>query len=50
VVEEDGSYHANPNELILLEYYANAIAHLFMSAPAETPAEPKRVAPLRAQG
>src|SRR5712691_4625014 len=37
VVEEDGSYHANPNELILLEYYANAIAHLFAHAPA--PAE-----------
>jgi glycerol-3-phosphate O-acyltransferase len=37
IAEEDGSYHANPNELILLEYYANAIAHLFADAP--TPAE-----------
>ncbi|HLL26853.1 MAG TPA: 1-acyl-sn-glycerol-3-phosphate acyltransferase [Xanthobacteraceae bacterium] len=51
VVEEGGSYHANPNELILLEYYANAIAHLFTGAPpAETAAGPKMAAPLRAQG
>lgn len=33
--EEDGSYRANPDELILLKYYANAIVHLF-----ETAAEP----------
>ncbi|MDP1584423.1 MAG: 1-acyl-sn-glycerol-3-phosphate acyltransferase [Bradyrhizobium sp.] len=32
VLEDDGSYHANPAELILLKYYANAIAHLFESA------------------
>ena len=51
VVEEDGSYHANPNELILLEYYANAIAHLFANAPVEVIALPKAAdsASLRAQ-
>jgi glycerol-3-phosphate O-acyltransferase len=32
VLEEDGSYRANPTELILLEYYANAIVHLFERA------------------
>jgi glycerol-3-phosphate O-acyltransferase len=26
---EDGNYRANPTELMLLKYYANAIAHLF---------------------
>jgi glycerol-3-phosphate O-acyltransferase len=37
VLEEDGSYRANPAELMLLKYYANAIMHLFESAapPAE---------------
>jgi hypothetical protein len=60
LVEEGGSYHANPNELILLEYYANAIVHLFANAaaPAEVVARPKAAdpaspdaaaAPLRAQ-
>jgi glycerol-3-phosphate O-acyltransferase len=29
VLEADGSYRANPNELMLLKYYANAIVHLF---------------------
>jgi glycerol-3-phosphate O-acyltransferase len=32
VLEEDGNYRANPTELILLKYYANAIAHLFDKA------------------
>ena len=32
--EEDGSYRANPDELILLKYYANAIVHLFEDAAA----------------
>ena len=32
VLEEDGSYRANPDELMLLKYYANAIVHLFESA------------------
>lgn len=50
LVEEDGSYHVNPNELMLLEYYANAIAHLFTGAPAGIVAAPKAVEPLRAQG
>jgi len=27
--EDGGSYRANPDELVLLRYYANAIAHLF---------------------
>ena len=35
--EEDGNYRANPNELILLKYYANAIAHLFENASAPAP-------------
>src|SRR3954464_4104486 len=34
VLEEDGNYRANPNELILLKYYANAIVHLFVDATA----------------
>ena len=33
VTEEEGSYRANPQELVLLRYYANAIAHLFAKAP-----------------
>jgi glycerol-3-phosphate O-acyltransferase len=32
VLETDGSYRANPEELILLKYYANAIVHLFDGA------------------
>ena len=32
VLEEDGNYRANPDELILLGYYANAIVHLFEHA------------------
>jgi glycerol-3-phosphate O-acyltransferase len=32
VLETDGSYRANPDELILLKYYANAIVHLFDGA------------------
>lgn len=32
VLEDDGNYRANPNELMLLRYYANAIAHLFDKA------------------
>ena len=32
--EEDGNYRANPQELILLKYYANAIVHLFEHATA----------------
>jgi glycerol-3-phosphate O-acyltransferase len=33
VDEDDGSYRANTDELVLLRYYANAIAHLFKAAP-----------------
>jgi glycerol-3-phosphate O-acyltransferase len=32
VVEDDGNYRANPEERVLLQYYANAIAHLFKGA------------------
>lgn len=32
VLEDDGNYRANPKELILLKYYANAIVHLFEDA------------------
>ena len=35
--EEDGNYRANPNELILLKYYANAIVHLFENAAEPAP-------------
>ena len=34
VLEEDGSYRADPAELMLLRYYANAIVHLFETKPA----------------
>ncbi len=37
VLEEDGSYRANPSELLLLKYYANAIVHLFESAAKPAP-------------
>jgi glycerol-3-phosphate O-acyltransferase len=37
VEEEDGLYRANPNELPLLRYYANAIAHLFDDADPSPP-------------
>jgi glycerol-3-phosphate O-acyltransferase len=50
LVEEEGSYHTNPNELVLLEYYANAIAHLFTGAQVGIVAVPKAVEPLRVQG
>ena len=33
VLEDDGSYRANPKELILLKYYANSIVHLFDTKP-----------------
>jgi glycerol-3-phosphate O-acyltransferase len=33
VLEADGNYRANPKELVLLRYYANAIAHLFPVIP-----------------
>jgi glycerol-3-phosphate O-acyltransferase len=49
LVEEAGSYHANPNELILLEYYANAIAHLFRGAAVRVVTTQKAAAPLPAQ-
>ena len=39
VLEEDGNYRANPQELILLKYYANAIVHLFENAAAPAPAK-----------
>jgi glycerol-3-phosphate O-acyltransferase len=29
VIETDDTYRANPNERVLLQYYANAIVHLF---------------------
>jgi glycerol-3-phosphate O-acyltransferase len=32
VLEDDESYRANPEEIVLLRYYANAIAHLFKAA------------------
>lgn len=35
VVEEGGLYHANPDETAMLDYYANAIAHLVARAKPE---------------
>jgi glycerol-3-phosphate O-acyltransferase len=32
VVEVDGNYRADPDERVLLQYYANAIAHLFKAS------------------
>ena len=29
VIDADDAYRANPKELVLLQYYANAIVHLF---------------------
>jgi glycerol-3-phosphate O-acyltransferase len=37
VLEVDGSYRANPEELVLLRYYANAIVHLFEGAAQPAP-------------
>ena len=37
VLEEDGSYRGNPAELMLLRYYANAIAHLFEAGRTHVP-------------
>jgi glycerol-3-phosphate O-acyltransferase len=37
VIESQGHYHVNPDELAMLRYYANAIAHL--AAPGAVPAE-----------
>lgn len=48
VIEEEGSFRADPKELLLIHYYANAIAHLLAAAPvpAEVVALPKaRVRP-----
>jgi glycerol-3-phosphate O-acyltransferase len=33
VIETDDVYRANPKELVLLQYYANAIVHLFGTVP-----------------
>ena len=38
VLEQDGLYRANPDEEILLRYYANSIAHLVQDEPVATPA------------
>jgi glycerol-3-phosphate O-acyltransferase len=48
ILESDEGYCANPQELPLLQYYANAIAHLFASAPSQVVAlaEPSRPAPI----
>ena len=40
VLEENGLYRANPDEEILLRYYANAIAHLVEKVGATEPAAP----------
>ena len=35
VLEVDGNYRGNPEDLILLKYYANSIAHLFGNATVQ---------------
>ncbi|WP_334510308.1 hypothetical protein [Bradyrhizobium sp. AZCC 1693] len=35
VIETDDSYRANPQELVQLRYYANAIVHLFKDREAD---------------
>jgi glycerol-3-phosphate O-acyltransferase len=34
VIEDEGGFRAEPREILLLTYYANAIAHLFRAEPA----------------
>jgi glycerol-3-phosphate O-acyltransferase len=34
VLDEESGWRANPRERLLLQYYANSIAHLLASAPA----------------
>jgi hypothetical protein len=50
ILESDEGYCANPQELALLQYYANAIGHLFVDAPPIARivpvAEPARPAPI----
>jgi len=36
VIETDDTYRANPNERVLLQYYANAIVHLFKDREPRT--------------
>src|SRR5882672_10422439 len=36
VIEADDAYRANPKELVLLQYYANAIVHLFKDKEPRT--------------
>jgi glycerol-3-phosphate O-acyltransferase len=36
VIEADDAYRANPKELVLLQYYANAIVHLFKDREPRT--------------
>jgi glycerol-3-phosphate O-acyltransferase len=38
VLEENGLYRANPDETVLLRYYANSIAHLAQDEPVAAPA------------
>lgn len=41
VVEDGGTYRANPKEAAVLAFYANAIAHLLPAAGASAPAQDK---------
>jgi glycerol-3-phosphate O-acyltransferase len=36
VIEADDTWRANPKELVLLQYYANAIVHLFKDREVRT--------------
>ena len=47
VSEEEGSFRADPRELLLLQYYANAIAHL-LPAPAVVKRDARLAATLEA--
>jgi glycerol-3-phosphate O-acyltransferase len=46
VIEEDGSFRADPREAPLLQYYANAIAHLLARAPVSDGITPPVRAPV----
>jgi len=44
VVEDDGAYRTNPDELLLVQYYANSIVHLFKSTTTRPLAKQAEVA------
>ena len=49
-IETDDTYRANPKELVLLQYYANAIVHLFKDSEADIGDDALSPSPLRRDG